>query len=102
MFFSFPEHLKQFVPYIVPYVSESHLISSCVVLSTAANIAPTVMPDTTFEKLKESFGKIEGKLDIILKTPIYKAIDEFKFVLESVLSENNEMFQPKITSSKNL
>ena len=83
--------MSQIAPYIDPYyVSESVMMSTCVVLSTASNIAPSMVADTTIGQLQHTFEKIEGKLDIVLKTPINKAIDHFKFTLESVLSENYE------------
>ena len=66
------------------------MMSTCVVLSTASNIAPSMVADTTIGQLQHTFEKIEGKLDIMLKTPLNKAIDHFKYTLESVLSENYE------------
>ena len=83
--------MSQIAPYIDPYyVSESVMISTCVVLSTVSIIAPSMLADATIEHLQQTFEKIDGKLDIMLKTPLNKAIDNFKFTLESVLSENYE------------
>ena len=67
---------------------EDVMASTCVVLSTASNtMIPFKLPKLTLEFLA-SLKRIEEGLDQMLTTPLNKAIDYYKTVINAVLTEN--------------
>ena len=75
---------------------EAVMTATCVVLSAASNLASLKVPDLTMHKVLASLERIEGKLDQMMTTPLNKAIDYYKSVINAVLSENFELAFEKL------
>ena len=75
---------------------EAVMTATCVVLSAASNVASLKVPDLTMHKVLASLERIEGKLDQMMTTPLNKAIDYYKSVINAVLSENFELAFEKL------
>ena len=67
---------------------EAVMTATCVVLSAASNVASMKFPDLTMQKVLASLQRIEEGLDQMLTTPLNKAIDYYKTVINAVLTEN--------------
>ena len=67
---------------------EAVMTATCVVLSAASNVASLKLPDLTMYKVLASLQRIEEGLDQMLTTPLNKAIDYYKTVINAVLTEN--------------
>ena len=66
------------------------MITTCVVLSAASDVASLKIPNLTMARILQSLAKIEGQLDIILKTPLNNAIDYFHRAVNFILTGNNK------------
>ena len=75
---------------------EAVMTATCVVLSAASNVASLKFPDLTMHKVLASLQRIEEGLDQLLTTPLNKAIDYYKTVLNAVLSENFKLAFEKL------
>ena len=75
---------------------EAVMTATCVVLSAASNVASMKFPDLTMHKVLASLQRIEGRLDQMLTTPLNKAIDYYKTVINAVLSENFKLAFDKL------
>ena len=75
---------------------EAVMTATCVVLSAASNVASLKVPDLTMHKVLASLERIEGRLDQMMTTPLNKAIDYYKSVINAVLSENFKLAFEKL------
>ena len=75
---------------------EAVMTATCVVLSAASNVASMKFPDLTMYKVLASLQRIEEGLDQLLTTPLNKAIDYYKTVLNAVLSDNFKLAFEKL------
>ena len=75
---------------------EAVMTATCVVLSAASNVASLKFPDMTMQKVLAALQRIEGKLDQMLTTPLNKALDYYKNVINAVLTENFKLAFEKL------
>ena len=75
---------------------EAVMTATCVVLSAASNVASMKFPDLTMQRVLASLQRIEEGLDQLLTTPLNKAIDYYKTVLNAVLSDNFKLAFEKL------
>ena len=75
---------------------EAVMTATCVVLSAASNVASMKFPDLTMQKVLASLQRIEEGLDQMLTTPLNKAIDYYKTVINAVFSENFNLAVEKL------
>ena len=75
---------------------EAVMTATCVVLSAASDVASMKVPDLTMQKVLAALQRIEGKLDRMLKTPLNKAVDYYKNVLNAVQTQNFKLAYEKL------
>ena len=75
---------------------EAVMTATCVVLSAASDVASMKVPDLTMQKVLAALKRIEGKLDQMLTTPLNKAVDYYKNVINAVLTENFKLAFEKL------
>lgn len=75
---------------------EAVMTATCVVLSAASDVASMKVPDLTMQQVLAALKRIEGKLDQMLTTPLNKALDYYKNVINAVLTENFKLAFEKL------